>query len=75
MSVERFVLSPVEAAEALGVSRTVLFSLLRSKRLPSFRLGARRLIEVADVHRLVEQLKAEDDGQRAPWHGSPAARR
>lgn len=41
---ERLVLSVTEAADALGLSRNVVYQLVRERRLPAIRLGAKRLV-------------------------------
>lgn len=38
--VERMLLKPAEAAEALGIGRTKLYSLLKAGVLPSVKVGA-----------------------------------
>jgi excisionase family DNA binding protein len=49
-----FLLSPVEAALALGICRTTLYGLMMKGRLPSIRIGRARRIRRADVERLSE---------------------
>lgn len=41
---ESLVLTVKEAAQALGISRNVAYSLVRQGRLPALRLGAKRLV-------------------------------
>lgn len=48
-----------EAAELLHVSRWKLFVLLKSRELPSFKPGKRRLIPLAAIHAYVERLMEE----------------
>lgn len=45
-----------DAARYLGVSRTLLYSLLSSGALPSVKVGQRRLVRRADLERFVESL-------------------
>lgn len=42
--VESLVLTVGEAAKALGISRNVTYALVREGKLPSVRLGAKRLV-------------------------------
>jgi len=40
----RLALSPEESAEAIGVGRTTIYELLASERIPSIRVGRRRVV-------------------------------
>ncbi|MGT2426604.1 helix-turn-helix domain-containing protein [Amnibacterium kyonggiense] len=51
-------LTPVEAAAALGVGRSTVFRLIQTGALPSVRIGANRRIRVADVEAYVAGLGA-----------------
>jgi excisionase family DNA binding protein len=57
----RLALSMDEAAEALGVRRTTVTKLVYRGDLPSFKIGARRLVAEADLVRFVERRVAGDD--------------
>lgn len=46
--------SPGEAARLIGLGRTKLYAALSSGALPSFRVGTRRLIRVADLEAWLE---------------------
>ena len=46
-----------EAAERLGIGRTLAYDLIREGRLPSLKLGHRRLIARADLEAFVEALR------------------
>jgi excisionase family DNA binding protein len=48
-----------EAAELLHVSRWKLFVLLKSRELPSFKPGKRRLIPLTAIHAYAERLMEE----------------
>ena len=54
-------LSPLEAAECLGVSRRFVYRKIRTQELPFFRLGdspsARLRIDVDDLHAWLEGIK------------------
>lgn len=51
-----------EAANALGLSHWTIRQWIRHGRLPAVRLGRRRMIEPAELQRLIEQARSE--GQR-----------
>lgn len=59
--------SPAEAARLIGLGRTKLYEALSSGALPSFRVGARRLVRIADLEAWLESHRASADrnGQRA----------
>lgn len=48
-----------DAAQALGISRTTIFRLVRERRLASVRIGRKRLIPASAVTRFAAQLEAE----------------
>ncbi len=52
----RLLVSVEEAAEALAISRTAVFRLLREGRLRSVKIDKRRLIAVAALHDFVNEL-------------------
>jgi excisionase family DNA binding protein len=47
---EKLLLSPEEAAEALGVGRSRVYDLMRTRQLHSVRIGKSRRVPVAAVH-------------------------
>lgn len=51
--------SPVRAAELIGVGRTAVFGLMRDGSLPFFKRGRRTLIATADLRKWVEERAAE----------------
>lgn len=53
---DKVLLTPVEAASALGIGRSKLYELLQTGRLPSVRIGACRRIPADCVHRFVRDL-------------------
>jgi excisionase family DNA binding protein len=57
---EKLLLTPEEAAEALGVGRSRVNDLMRTRQLPSVRIGKSRRVTVAAVHAYVERLAAGD---------------
>ncbi len=52
----RLLVSVEEAAEALAISRTAVFRLLREGRLRSVKIDKRRLIAVSALHDFVNEL-------------------
>ena len=52
---EKVCLTPEQAAQALGVGRTFMYSLLASGRIESIKLGRRRLIPTDALERLVAE--------------------
>ena len=46
-----------EAAEALRISRTVAYDLIRSGQLRTVKIGGRRRVPVAAVHEFVDSLE------------------
>jgi excisionase family DNA binding protein len=50
-------LTPAEAARALGISRTKLYELLRAGTLESVRIERRRRIPIQALHEFVERLR------------------
>jgi excisionase family DNA binding protein len=56
---ERLLLRPVEAAEAIGISRSKIYELLASGDLPSVRIGASVRVPVEALRAwIAEQLDA-----------------
>jgi excisionase family DNA binding protein len=49
----RLLLTPVEAADALGLSRTRIYELMASGELPSVKIGRSRRISVAALHEFI----------------------
>lgn len=55
----RLLLTPEEAAQALGISRATLYPMLMRKQIPSIRIGGSRRIPIAALQQFVEdQLDA-----------------
>lgn len=49
-----------QAAEALSVGRTTVYELVRAGRLATVRVGRRRLVPVAALVALVDELQRQD---------------
>ena len=52
---QKLTYSVVEAAEALGVSKTAMYQIIRIKGFPVIVLGSRRLIPIESFKRWVEE--------------------
>jgi excisionase family DNA binding protein len=57
-------LTIAEACEALRVSRTQLYELIRDGRLKTVRINRRRFIAPKDLHDLIENLRKGGDDVR-----------
>ncbi len=53
----RLVLTPEEAAQALGISRSKLYELLRAGAIQSIRIDRSRRIPVKALYEFVERLR------------------
>jgi excisionase family DNA binding protein len=53
----RVLLTPEEAAQALGISRSKLYELLRAGALESIRIDRLRRIPIRALHQFVERLR------------------
>lgn len=56
---ERLLLRPAEAAETLGVSRSVIYALVQRGELASVRVGTSIHIAVDELRRWVEEKRDE----------------
>jgi excisionase family DNA binding protein len=63
---DRILLTPLEAARALGIGRSKLYELLRSGALPSVRIGACRRIPVDSLTAYVAVLQRTAVIPRSP---------
>lgn len=52
-TVDRLAYSPIEAAEALGVTRQTIYALIERNQLRRFKVGRLTRIPADDVHALV----------------------
>jgi len=55
--VEQLMYRPAEAAQILGMGRTVIFALIKSGRLRSVKLGGARLITAEALRAFVRDLE------------------
>ncbi len=58
---ERFTYSVTEAAEVLGISRTLAYELVARNQLPHVRFGRRVLVPRKALMRLVEQVPVSEE--------------
>jgi excisionase family DNA binding protein len=58
---EPLLLTPIEAARALGIGRSKLYQLLQAGALESVHIGACRRIPVEALNSLVARLRCADD--------------
>lgn len=63
-TVEKLLYTPVEAAHALGVSRSTIYILLAKGDVPSVRIGKSRRVPAEALRRYVEQLGAGLEADR-----------
>jgi excisionase family DNA binding protein len=52
----RLLLTPAEAAKALGISRASLYPLLMRKEIPSIRVGGLRRVPIVALQRYIDEL-------------------
>jgi excisionase family DNA binding protein len=52
----RLLLTPEEAAKALGISRASLYPLLMRKEIPSVRVGGLRRVPLGALQRYIDEL-------------------
>lgn len=57
--VEKLLLSPEDAAEVLGVTRSTVYDLIRMKLLGSVKIGRRRLVPVKASREMVDRMVEE----------------
>ncbi len=56
---DKLLLTPTEAAQALGIGRSKLFDLMRAGVVPSVRIGGCRRVAAADLTAVVTRLREE----------------
>jgi excisionase family DNA binding protein len=56
-------LSVDECAARLSISARLVKQLIRRSELQSVKLGARRLVHIADLHEFAERLRAEQSSR------------
>ena len=61
MIMERLLLSPEQVAESLGVCRSRVYDLMRTRVLPSVKIGRARRVPVSALRADVDQLTDSSD--------------
>lgn len=69
----RLLLTPAEAARALGIGRSKLFELLATGAIPSIRIGSCRRIALDDLRAFVEKFKQQQAVPQQRRPGRPRA--
>ncbi len=59
---EKLLLTPEEAGTVLGVGRSRVYDLMRTRQLPSVRIGKSRRVPAAAVQAFVDELMQEGSG-------------
>jgi excisionase family DNA binding protein len=59
MGVEKLLLTTEEAARRLGIGRSAVYDLIRTKKLKTLKIGARRLVPIESLHEVVALLLEE----------------
>jgi excisionase family DNA binding protein len=59
MRVEKLLLTTQETADRLGIGRTAVYDLIRTKKLKTLKIGARRLVPIEALHEVVALLLEE----------------
>ena len=63
----RLLLTPEEAAQALGISRATLYPMLVRKQIPSIRIGGSRRIPVAALQEYVQDQLGTPQLSMGQW--------
>jgi excisionase family DNA binding protein len=56
-STDRLAVSPAEAANLAGIGRTKLYEAMNAGVLPSFKIGTRRLVRIAEIEAWLLRLE------------------
>ncbi len=62
VTVDKLLYTPVEAAHALGVSRSTLYALMATGDVPSVRIGASRRVPADGLRRYIDRLAGNSEG-------------
>ena len=62
---EKLLLTPTEAADALGIGRSKVYELLRAGTLPSIRIDSCRRIPLEDLTAMIARLRGAGEGGRS----------
>lgn len=56
---DRLLITTEEAAARLGIHRSTLYDLIRSRKLKTVKIGARRLVRVSALEEAIQLLEEE----------------
>lgn len=56
---DKLLLTPAEAAQALGIGRSKLYELIRAEVVPSVRIGGCRRVAAVDLAEVVTRLRQD----------------
>ncbi len=59
---DKLLLTPAEAADALGIGRSKVYELMRAGTLPSIRIDSWRRVPLEDLTALVARLRGTGNG-------------
>jgi excisionase family DNA binding protein len=62
---EKLLLTPTEAADALGIGRSKVYEPLRAGTLPSIRIDSCRRIPLEDLTAMIARLRGAGEGGRS----------
>jgi excisionase family DNA binding protein len=65
LTVDKLLYTPVEAAHALGLSRSTIYVLMGSGEVPFVRIGSARRIPAKGLHRYVATLATKASGEQS----------
>jgi excisionase family DNA binding protein len=61
---DKLLLTPTEAADALGIGRSKVYELLRAGTLASIRIDSCRRIPLEDLTAMISRLRGAADGRQ-----------
>ncbi len=67
---DKLLLTPTEAATALGIGRSKVYELMRAGTLRSVRIDSCRRVALEDLTALVTRLRSGDEEQRRTGAGA-----
>jgi excisionase family DNA binding protein len=70
VKVDKVLYTPIEAAQALGMSRSTIYVLMANGDVPSVRIGASRRIPAEGLRRYVARLAAGSADEGRPPAGT-----
>ncbi len=67
---DKLLLTPTEAAAALGIGRSKVYELMRTGTLRSVRIDSCRRVALEDLTALITRLRSGDEDQRRTGGGA-----